>query len=418
MIKVSKHRKKNRKGKHDEVFRIRGTLLGNSVDKTLTGYDPTAATILESIINQVAAYVGLGTLPPPALQEQIRNFKEPRYIKLLEELDLIPAQMKAKDYSIGQFLSERLNVDLENVGSGVLEKSTLTKRTNACRKFLNKFGPSFDLRNLNYEILDKYFQERITVHSRSLVVGELRILKMYFKEAIKREYIYRNPFEDIKVELDKEHIEQKRILIPAETLQTVEDWLRENRPTSYYVYWIMIRWTGARKNEPLHLRWDDVDFESHNGIGSIRMPSPKTKKKGKPFRIIPMFAGSPIREVLLAEFERQKETTPAAPSGFVVRDVCALHSLNRDKVNWDAINPNTHLKRLIQKAGVKPWIKTCQNLRVTRENELINSGDYRSETVHKWIGHTRKTFEASYATVDPQEFTPLSQRKTSQKPSE
>ena len=411
MIKISRHRKKNRKGKHDEVFRIRGTLFGNPIDKTMSGYDPTTATILESLINQVSAFVGLGALPPPALQDQIRNIREPRYLKLLEELDLIPEQMKVKNYSIGQFLSERLDVDKANVDSGVLENSTLTKRTNACRKFLNKFGSNFDLRNLNYENLDKYFQERITIHSRSLVVGEIRILKMYFKEAIKREYIYRNPFEDIKVELDKDRIEQKRILIPSETLQTVEDWLKENRPTNYYFYWVLIRWTGARKNEPLHLKWEDIDFDSHNGIGSIRMPSPKTRKKGKPYRVIPMFAGSPIREVLLAEFERQKDSQPAAPNGFVVRGVCALSSLNRDDVNWDAINPNTHLKRLISKAGVNPWIKTCQNLRVTRENELINSGDYRSETVHKWVGHTRKTFEASYATVDPQEFTPMSQRK-------
>lgn len=414
MIKISEHKKKNRKGSYDATMRIRGTLFGNPVDKILTGWDETVANVLETLINQLAGYIGLGALPAPHLQQQIRDIKEVRYLKLLEELELIPAQMKVKDYTIGTFLEDCLEKDKSRVSGGVIENSTLVKRTNACKKFLNKFGRTFDIRNLDYEKLDRYFRKRIEEHSRSLVQGELRILKRYFKEAIQKELIYGNPFDGVVVELDNENIAKKRILIPAETLQTVEDWLKENRPNDYYVYWILVRWTGARKNEPLHLTWQHIDFDSHNGIGSIQMPSPKTKKKGKPFRLLPMFVGTPVREVLKAEFERQKKLTPSSPSGYVVRDVCKLSPLNREKVDWDRVNPNTNLKRLIEKAGVKPWVKTCQNLRVTRENELINSAEYRSESVHQWVGHTRKTFEASYATIDPQEFTPLSLRKPSE----
>ena len=101
MIKISEHKKKNRKGSYDATMRIRGTLFGNPVDKILTGWDETVADVLETLINQLAGYVGLGALPAPHLQEQIRAIKEVRYLKLLEELELIPAQMKVKDYTIG-----------------------------------------------------------------------------------------------------------------------------------------------------------------------------------------------------------------------------------------------------------------------------------------------------------------------------
>jgi hypothetical protein len=136
------------------------------------------------------------------------------------------------------------------------------------------------------------------------------------------------------------------------------------------------------------------------------MPSPKTAKKGKPNRLVPFFPNSPIARVLNKEFERQGKPK----IGFVIQDICNLNASDRSKTNWDQVNPATTLKRHIRKAGVQPWQKLCQNIRVTRENELLASGEYRSEVVHAIIGHTRKTFEQSYESLVLEDFKPRSRK--------
>lgn len=412
MIKVVALEKKNRKGKVDSYLRFRGTLFGVKRDVTIRNeYDKGVATILESLINQIASYVSLGSLPPENLQRQMAAIKEPKFIEVFKKLDLIPEEMTHKDFTLGSFLDSCLDSNRQDVKAGIIENSTLTKRKNACKKCIKHFGSGFDVRKLDYGNLRKYFDGRVKLHSRSLVAGEVKILRMYFRQAVKAGLVSANPFEDITVEIDHDNIQQKRVIIDGAELDRVEEWLKDNRSSDYYIYYILLRYTGCRKNEPLHLKWEHLDFDAFDGIGLIDLPSPKTRKKQKASRKMPMFAGTPLRKVLLAERERQSAGSNPPPSGYVVRGVCNLSDVSRDKTNWDVVNPNTNLKRLIKKAGVTPWIKTCQNIRVTRENELLLSGDYRPEAVHYFIGHTRKTFESSYAAMAESDFTPKSTRQ-------
>ncbi len=59
-------------------------------------------------------------------------------------------------------------------------------------------------------------------------------------------------------------------------------------------------------------------------------------------------------------------------------------------------------------------------MRVTRENELMQSLEYRTDAVHAFIGHSKDTYEANYKTLSDDDFVPLSQRhfdrSTTQRP--
>ncbi len=401
-ITVKRHSKKCGK-KVSDFMRVRGTVFGVKREVTIR-YDwrKTVAQKFEILCNEIIDQQSLGDHLSVELQRKIATIKEPKLVDVLNQLGLIDA-MNAKDSSVGTFLDAAIDHDASRKRAGLIEQSTLTKRTNACKKFRKAFGDSCDIRKLSYGDLQRYFNQRCEVHSRSLVAGELRILRMYFREAVKEGLILVNPFDDCKVQIDHERIENDRIVIDGDKLDIVEAWLCEHRPDNYYIYWVLLRWTGCRKNEPLHLQWKHIDFDAVDGVGMIDMPSPKTSKKSKKSRKLPMFIGSSLRAVLLAEYERQGQ-----PNGdmYVVQGVCNLKPHDRSKTNWDQCNPNTNLKRLIGRAGVEPWKKTCQNVRVTRENELLLSGQYRPEAVHYFIGHTRKTYESSYASMTESDFAP------------
>ncbi len=57
-------------------------------------------------------------------------------------------------------------------------------------------------------------------------------------------------------------------------------------------------------------------------------------------------------------------------------------------------NPHTQFVRLIERAGLNPWPKVWQNLRSTRETELLK--DFPIHVVCGWIGNTERIARRYY----------------------
>ncbi len=68
-----------------------------------------------------------------------------------------------------------------------------------------------------------------------------------------------------------------------------------------------------------------------------------------------------------------------------------------------AANLRTQLVRYIKAAGLKPWPKPWQNLRVSRATELAD--EYPSHVCAAWLGHTEKVADAFYRQVTDEHFT-------------
>ena len=140
------------------------------------------------------------------------------------------------------------------------------------------------------------------------------------------------------------------------------------------------RYGGLRiPSEVVGLKIGDIDLER----GRITIASPKTEKQGKSKRVIPLWPElRPLIEAVIKKASPdQVRLLPFILPGY---------------------NPHTQFVRLIEKAGLKPWPKVWQNLRSTRETELLN--DFPIHVVCGWIGNTERIARRHYLQTTEADF--------------
>lgn len=144
----------------------------------------------------------------------------------------------------------------------------------------------------------------------------------------------------------------------------------------------LCRYGGMRcPSEVLALTWENVLWDSSR----IIVTSPKTKRyKGHENRVIPMFPElvGVLNEAYEMAFDRLEDKS-AVVSGPVVT-----------RYREAAQNLRTTFVKIIKRAGLIPWPKPFQNLRSTRETELMET--YPSHVVVSWIGHSEKVAREHY----------------------
>ena len=117
----------------------------------------------------------------------------------------------------------------------------------------------------------------------------------------------------------------------------------------------------------------------------MRVPSPKTAHiEGMDARMIPLFPE--LRPYLMEVFDEAKPRTEHVITRYRQRNV----------------NLRTQLHRIIRKAGLDPWQKLFQNLRSTRETELVET--YPLHVVCKWIGNSQPVATQHYLQLTDEHF--------------
>ena len=201
--------------------------------------------------------------------------------------------------------------------------------------------------------------------------------KQFFGAALKINVCAANPFVGVPCAVGPNP--ERAAFVPREVIWKLldhcpnEDWRR---------LIVLARFGGLRTpSESLLLRWGDIDVAR----GRMRVTSPKTahhEDRGE--RWVPLFP-----ELLphLGEAARAS----AATHDFVV----AAH---RDP----AINLRTRLLKIMKRAGVEPWPKLWQNMRASRETELVES--FPDHVVSAWIGHSVAISRKHYLQVTDAHF--------------
>lgn len=115
-------------------------------------------------------------------------------------------------------------------------------------------------------------------------------------------------------------------------------------------------------------RWDDIDLANNRMV--VR------SNKTPPVRSCPIFPE--LRQHLL----RTREMAPAGAE-FV-----------QTRYRHDA-NIQTTLTKIVTKAGLVPWPKLMQNMRATRETELL--AHYPAKDVTSWLGNSPNVANKHYA---------------------
>ncbi len=134
------------------------------------------------------------------------------------------------------------------------------------------------------------------------------------------------------------------------------------------------------------MKWSDVNWDQ----ARILIHSPKTEHhEGGESRLVPLFPElAPYLHAVFAEAE--------PGDGYVITRYRQPNS-----------NLRTQLKRIIHKAGLKPWPRLFQNLRSTRETELTES--FPLHVVTAWIGNSQLVARKHYLQVTDEHFARAAQ---------
>ncbi len=199
-------------------------------------------------------------------------------------------------------------------------------------------------------------------------------LKQCFDNAVAYRLIDRNPFKVKEVPTAVGANEERQEFISRAMIDEV---LEACPCPQWRLLVALARFGGLRTpSEPLLLKWGDVDWERR----TIRVQSPKTAHhKGKGSRIVPMFPE------IVPHLEKVFEVAPEG-SEFIL-----------SRFNHQAKNLRTQFSRILRNAGIVPWGKLFQNLRSTRETELVN--EYPIHIVCKWIGNSQAVAMKHYLQV-------------------
>lgn len=279
---------------------------------------------------------------------------------------------KQQVVALGQFIDGYLAQRLD------LKPGTLTVMRQARRHLVRFLGESTSVGDVTKTDADAY---RADLFSRKLARSTInkwcRYARHFFAVAKRRGLIDDNPFGHIKGQAKGS--DTNRLFIPPEDVLKII----EVAPDPQWKLLIALaRWGGLRiPSEALTMTWGDVDFERRR----ITVRSPKTEHHNDGgVRVVPMF---PELEPLL------QAVYDAAPDG-------TEHVISRYRD--PAANLRTQFVRYVEAAGLKPWPKPWQNLRVSRATELAD--EFPSHACTAWLGHSEKIANEFYRQVTDDHF--------------
>ncbi len=187
------------------------------------------------------------------------------------------------------------------------------------------------------------------------------ICKQIFKRAMAEGAIRENPFSHL---VSTAIANKSRDFFVDAKLTTQ---VMEAMPNAQWrTIFALARYAGIRvPSELLPLKWCDIDWER----GTILITSPKTAHHvGGESRVCPLFPE--LREILMEAHELALEG-----SEYVISDRKA-----------SSCNLRTQFLRILNRSGIPVWAKPFQNLRSTRETELIER--FPIHVVCKWLGNS------------------------------
>ncbi|MBL9082519.1 MAG: site-specific integrase [Planctomycetales bacterium] len=261
--------------------------------------------------------------------------------------------------------------------SDIKDRTTMRLRE-AGQKLMDCFGANKPLREFASDDGAKFRQWLL---AKGLAENTVRRncgrAKQFFRAAIHRKLVAENPFAEL-VSAVRGNPARMRF-IDRETAAKVF----EACPNAEWrLIFALSRFGGLRcPSETLSLKWSDIDWKNER----VRVPSPKTEHiEGKESRMIPLF---PELRPYLEEVRAQAKPD----SEYVIMHYRSVRQ-----------NLSTQFERIVCRAGLEPWPKLFQNLRSTRETELME--DYPAHVVCAWIGNSEAVARKHYLQITDEHF--------------
>jgi integrase len=296
----------------------------------------------------------------------------PRMAKRFAVVGLIAMPSESVGPTLKNFITEYIAAR-----SDIKPRST-NRLESAGVKLVECFGPDRPLKDFTVGDADNF---RVWLIGQGFAENTVRRLcgraKQFFKAAMRRKLIPENPFADL-VSAVRGNPSRFYFVTQDEATKVLD----ACPDAEWRLLFALSRYGGLRcPSEHLSLRWGDIDWANNR----IRVPSPKTEHiEGKESRMIPMFP----------------ELKPYLEEAFELAEPGTEFVINR----YRSCNANlrTQLMRIIKRAGLKPWGKPFQNLRSTRETELMET--FPAHVVCGWIGNSEAIALKHYLQVTDDHF--------------
>ncbi|MEM8866544.1 MAG: phage integrase SAM-like domain-containing protein [Planctomycetota bacterium] len=210
--------------------------------------------------------------------------------------------------------------------------------------------------------------------AETTVTNRCKHAKSMFKVAVRKHWIHENPFEAMVGWEDANP--DRRYFVERETVDRL---FAVSRPGALRLGLAMARYLGVRVASELRpLKWEWVDWDQQ----MITVLDWKRKRyPSKRYRHVPIFPE------LLPYLE---EAWEAAPEG--AEFIFSEHDRKITNAAW-----YNRLEKLCLRAKVHTWERLWQNLRSTRETELLDQ--YPIHVVTSWIGNSPKVAIRNYGQV-------------------
>lgn len=211
------------------------------------------------------------------------------------------------------------------------------------------------------------------------------VAKVFFNNAVRKKLIEENPFQDLKAtsipNKSREHF------ITAEETEKV---LLACPDAEWRLIVALARYGGLRTpSEHYALRWEDINWVDER----FYVSSPKTERyEGKEGRMVPLFPQ--LRPYL----EDCRELAEDDAEYVIVNH------------RHGSCNLRTAMQKIVKRAGLNQWPRLFQNLRSSRETELLGEG-FQLQTVVAWLGHNPTVALKNYLQVREDDYKKATQKQ-------
>ncbi len=305
----------------------------------------------------------------------------------LARAGLVAARVKSERIELGGLIDAYIELRAD------LKPNTTAHLKRARKNLVDFFGEHRPIDEITPADADEFrLHLAETMDADSTVPRICGRAKQFFRYAVRKKLLAENPFGDMKSLAVKAKKDREFFV----TLEMAERVLAACPDNEWQLLFALCRFGGLRcPSEPLSLRWGDIDWERSR----FRVSSPKTEHhEGKDHRWVPIFPE--LRPYLDAAWDAAKEKAE-----FVI-------TRYRDR----NANLRTQFNRIVSKAGLEPWAKPFQNLRSTRETELMES--FPSHVVCAWIGNSEAVARKHYLQVTDEHFSRATQSEAAQNPAQ
>ncbi|MBI1312456.1 tyrosine-type recombinase/integrase [bacterium] len=224
-------------------------------------------------------------------------------------------------------------------------------------------------------------RERTEMEENS-VRRRVGLARQFFRHAVKRKLIAANPFDGLPAAVRGNAKRQQ--FISAETIYAA---LEHATCPELRAVIALSRFAGVRvPSEIVSLTWQDVDLEASR----LTIQASKTEHhEDGGLRFCPIFPE--LRPFLQALYDTANPGIDCPLSAPVI-------------TRWRSADQNigTAFRKLLKRAGIKPWPKPFHNLRASRQTELL--AEFPVKDVCEWIGNSQPVAMKHYAMATDDSF--------------